>query len=160
MPIYLKFDSIDGDVTAKGFEKSIEVLSFSWGVTNSGSIATGSGGGAGKASFQDLHFVQKTGSASPKLIESGVTGQAIKEATMTFIKAGSSDNPQAYLQIKMNDVLISGFQTAGAEGAENDIPTDEVSLNFAKIEYDFTPQNTDGSIGAVIPFNFDLRLGQ
>jgi type VI secretion system secreted protein Hcp len=159
MPIYMKFDSIDGDVTAKGFEKSIEVLSFSWGVTNQVS-ASGSGGSAGRASFQDLHFVQKTGSASPKLIEAGATGQSQKEATMTFIKAGSSDNPQAYLQIKMNDVLISGFQTAGAEGAENDVPTDEVSLNFAKIEYDFTPQNTDGSLGAVIPFNFDLKLGQ
>jgi hypothetical protein len=34
--------------------QTIEVESFSWGASNAGSMATGSGGGAGKVSVQDL----------------------------------------------------------------------------------------------------------
>ena len=83
MPIYMKFDSIDGESTAKNHEKWIEVLSFSWGVTNARTSASGGGGGAGKASFQDLHFIQKTQSSSPKLLKACATGEHIKEATIT-----------------------------------------------------------------------------
>jgi type VI secretion system secreted protein Hcp len=159
MPIYMNIDGIPGDSTAKGFEKQIEVLSFSWGVTNQVVTGGGGGGSTGRASFQDLHFTQKTQSSSPKLLGACASGQHIKEATITFLKKGT-DNPQAFLQIKMTDVLVSSFQTAGAEGSDNDVPTDEVSLNFAKFEYDFTSQNPDGSIGTLIPFPFDIKANQ
>jgi type VI secretion system secreted protein Hcp len=153
MPIYLKFDSIDGEATAKGKEKWIEVLSFSWGVTNSSTITSGGGGGAGKASFQDLHFVQKTQASSPKLLSAAARGEHIKSALLTFLKGESAAAPAEYLKLKLEDVIISSYQTAGAEGSEGDVPTDQVSLNFAKIEFDYTPANGDGT---PIVFAFDI----
>jgi type VI secretion system secreted protein Hcp len=54
---FLKLDGIDGESADAKYKGAIEILSFSWGVSNAGSHGSGSGGGAGKASFQDLHFV-------------------------------------------------------------------------------------------------------
>jgi hypothetical protein len=45
----------------------IEVLSFSWGVANAGVVSAGSGGGSGKATFQDLSIVHNVDKASPLL---------------------------------------------------------------------------------------------
>ena len=158
MPIYMKFDSIDGESTAKGHEKWIEVLSFSWGVTNATTRASGGGGGAGKASFQDLHFTQKTQSSSPNLLKACATGEHIKEATLSFIKGEGQQ--LEFLKIKLEDVLISGLQTGGAEGSDGDRPTDEVSLNFLKIDYLYTPQSADGSVLPPIEFAFDIAANR
>ncbi|HEX7582856.1 MAG TPA: type VI secretion system tube protein Hcp [Gaiellaceae bacterium] len=154
MPIYLKIDGIDGEVTAAGFEKTIEVLSFSWGVTQSSSRGTGGGGGAGKASFQDIHFVQSTQSSSPLLLKAVATGQHIKNVLMTFIK-GESNKGGGFLKIKLEDVLVSSYQAGGAEGSNTDTPSEEVSLNFAKIEFDYTAPD-----GTEIDFAFDVLANQ
>src|SRR6266436_1945535 len=139
MPIYMNIDGIPGEVTAKGFEKSIEVLSFSWGVTSTSVRASGSGAGAGKASFQDLHFVQTTQSSSPLLLKACATGQHIKQALITFIKGENSAGAGGgFLKIKLEDVWVSSYQTGAAESANGDMPSEEISLNFAKIQFDVT----------------------
>ncbi len=159
MAIYLKLDGIDGEATAKGHEKWIEVLSFSWGVSNQGSLASGGGGGAGKASFQDLHFVQNTQASSPLLLKACATGQHIKEAGLTFIK-GDSSRSFEYLTIKLEDVLVSSYQAGGAEGANGDVPSEEVSLNFSQILFSYAQQAADGSVSPPIEFTFDIKAGK
>lgn len=158
MPIYMKLDSIDGEATAKGHEKWIEVLSWSWGMTNPTTIGSATGGaGAGKASFQDLHFVQHTQSSSPLILKACATGQHLKQVDMAFIKGESQPSPTEYLKIKLEDVLVSSYQAGGAEGSDNDVPSESVSLNFAKMTFDYFPQNSDGTAGAPIEFAFDVR---
>jgi type VI secretion system secreted protein Hcp len=154
MPIYIKFDGIDGEATAKGFEKWVEVLSFSWGVTNSGAAATGGGAGAGKASFQDLHIQSTFQSSSPQLFASAASGKSISTAQIAFVKGG--DNPDTYLTIKMNDVIISSYSSAGAEGADSDVPSDDVGISFAKIEVQYQQQSADGSVVSPIGSTWDL----
>ena len=148
MPIFMQFDpAIKGEATAKGFEGQIDIESFSWGLTQTGSLATG-GGGAGKASFQDIHFELPVSSASPLLAKGCATGEHIKTATLTVHKELGD-----YYTIKMTDVLISSYQSAGA-GDER--PEESFSLNFAKIEFDYKPQRADGSLDQPIVFTFDL----
>ena len=157
MPIYLKIDGIDGEVAAKGHEKWIEVLSWSWGETNQGSAPSGGGGGAGKVSFQDLHFVQDSQSSSPLLLQACATGKHIKDALLTFLKLDSQGSQGSeYLKIKLQDVLISSFQAGGAEGANSDRPSESISMNFVKIEWSYTrPGDT-----APIVFAFDLQANR
>ncbi len=152
MPIYMKFDGIDGEVTAKGHEKWIEVLSWSWGETNASSVGSGGGGGTGKVSFQDLHFVQDSQASSPLLLKACATGKHIATALLTFIKGESQPQPNEYLKIKMEDVLISSFQAGGSEGANNDTPSESISLNFHKIEWSYTRAGDT----TPIVFAFDL----
>jgi type VI secretion system secreted protein Hcp len=153
--IFAKIGDIKGESIDDKHKDEIDVMSYSWGLSNAGSLASG-GGGAGKAQFQDFHFTSNTNKASPKLFLSCATGEHIKEATITVRKAGGTR--LEYIVIKMNDVLISSYQTGGSSG--EDRPTDQVSMAFAKIEYSYTPQKADGSADAAITAGWDLKANK
>jgi type VI secretion system secreted protein Hcp len=152
---YLKVDGIDGESEAKGHEKEIDVESFSWGETNHGTHSAGGGGGAGKVTMQDFSFTMKICAASPKLMLACASGQHIKSAVLTCRKAGKDQ--QDFLQVKFSDLLISSYQTGGSSG--DVVPMDQVSANFAKIEFIYKPQKPDGSLGGAIPAGWDLKKG-
>jgi type VI secretion system secreted protein Hcp len=148
---FLKLDGIPGESQDKSHKGEIEILSFSWGLNNAASHA-GSGGGVGKASFQDVHFAAATTKASPLLARSCATGAHIKRATLTLRKAGKAQIE--FIKIMLSDVLVSSYDQAGTEGA---VPHDAFSLNFVKIEFDYVPQKADGSADAPVVFSFDQR---
>jgi type VI secretion system secreted protein Hcp len=151
MATYIKFDGIDGDVTAAGFEKFIEVLQFSWGVTQTGTLASGSGAGTGRTSFQDFHFQHNVDRASPKLMQACALGTQISTAEVDFLKTGAST---PYLKIRLQNVLITGLEFSGSGDL---VAAEDVGFTFGKIEYDFTPQRADGSLDSVINVQLDLR---
>ena len=156
MPIYVKYDGIDGEVTAANYEKWIEIDSFSWGVSNPTSVgSTGGGGGAGKVSFQDIHIETQTNASTPKLLTQAAEGTAISFVEVDFIKG---EAPSPYLKIVLNDVLVSSYQFGGAEGANNTTPSESISLNFQKVDIEYSPQNTDGTLLPPIRFVGNLNL--
>ena len=103
--IFAKIGDIKGESLDDKHKDEVEVLSWSWGVTQSGSIRTGGGGGEGKATFNDFNFTHHVDKASPNLMRACATGEHIKEATITARKAGKGQ--QEFLIIKMNDVIIT-----------------------------------------------------
>ena len=108
----------------------IDIESFSWGATNSGGTGAGGGSGAGKVSLQDFHFVIVSGAVSPQLFEACATGKHFRTAVITVRKAGKET--QDYYRIKLEDVLISSFQSSGSAGS---LPVDQVSMNFGSVEF-------------------------
>jgi type VI secretion system secreted protein Hcp len=150
---FLKLDGIPGESQNKAHKGEIEVLSFSWGLSNAGSHAAGSGGGVGKASFQDVHFASATTKASPLLARSCATGAHIKQATLTLRKSGQSQIE--FIKIMLSDVLVSSYDQAGA--TEGNAPHDAFSLNFVKIEFDYFPQKASGGVDTPVVFSFDQR---
>ncbi|MBE0541993.1 MAG: type VI secretion system tube protein Hcp [Verrucomicrobia bacterium] len=150
---FLKIDGIEGESGDAKHKNEIDIMSWSWGESNSGSHAYGGGGGAGKVSMQDFSFTMTVNKSSPKLVLACASGQHIKNALLTCRKAGKEQ--QEYLKIKFTDLLVSSFQTGGSSGAE--VPVDSISLNFAKIEYEYYPQKEDGSLGAKVPVHWDLK---
>ena len=85
--IFAKIGDIKGESLDAKHKDEIEVLSFSWGVTNAG-VISGGGGGAGKATFQDLSIVHHIDKASPLLLKACATGTHIKDTIITHRKAG------------------------------------------------------------------------
>jgi type VI secretion system secreted protein Hcp len=154
---FIKFDGIKGESTDVKHKDEIDVESWSWGETHPGHAGAGGGGGAGKVSMQDFQFVMRQNSASPRLMKACATGQHIKVATLSARKAGKGQ--QDYLTFKFHDVLVSSFQTGGSEGAAF-LPTDQVALNFAKLEVAYKPEKVDGSLGAAVEFRYDLKANK
>ena len=153
--IFAKIGDIKGESTDAKHKDEIEVLSFSWGVTNGATIGPGSGAGAGKATFQDLSIVHTIDKASPLLLKACATGQHLKEATITHRKAGKGQ--QEYLIIKMNDVIITGVSlsdSSGGAGSEN------VTMAFAKVDFEYKPLNSSGSLDAGIHFKYDIKANK
>ena len=103
--------------------------------------------------MQDFHFTMKVNKASPKLFLACATGQHIKEALLICRKAGKEQ--QEYLKIKFADLLVSSYQTGGSAG--DVVPVDQISLNFAKIEFSYAPQKPDGKLDSPVVHKYDLK---
>jgi len=153
--IFAKIGDIKGESLDSKHKDEIEVLSFSWGVTNTGAKGFGGGGGEGKATFHDLSFVHNIDKASPVLMQACATGTHVKEATITHRKAGKDQ--QDYLIIKMNDIIITGVTDGDASGQGG---SETVSLAFAKIDLEYKPQKADGSLDTAIHFKYDLKANK
>jgi type VI secretion system secreted protein Hcp len=154
--IFAKIGDIKGESVDAKHKDEIEVLSFSWGVTNTGATAPGGGGGgAGKATFQDLSIVHLIDKASPLLMRACATGAHLKDATITHRKAGKRQ--QEFLIVKMNDVIITGVTHGGASGETG---SETVSLAFAKVDLEYKPQKPDGSLDVGIHFKYDLKANK
>lgn len=153
--IFLKIEGTDGESLDAKHKDEIEVLSFSWGVTNSGATGAGGGAGAGKATFQDLSFIHKIDKASPLLMRACATGRHLKEATITYRKAGKDQ--QEFLVIKMNDIIITGVTDGAASGQAG---SETISLAFLKIDLEYKPQKADGSLDTGIHFKYDLKANK
>jgi len=152
---FLKLTGVDGESKRKGFEKQIEILSFSIGASNPSTVGQGGGGGAGKVSMQDFHFTMTNNKASPKLFLACATGQHMKEAKLSAVKTGAMQ--QEYLSWTFADVLVTSYQTSGAGG---DISMDSVSLAFSKVRVEYKAQKADGSLNAAVTAGWDLKANK
>lgn len=155
MPIdmFLKIDGIDGESSDARHKGAIEIEAFSWGATNSGSAAHGGGAGAGKVSVQDFSFAAHTGRASPQLFLACATGQHLKSALLTVRRSGAQQAD--FLKVTMSDLIVSSWQQSAPAGA--DVPTDQVTLNFSKVEIAATSQNAGGAAGEAVRSGWDVR---
>jgi type VI secretion system secreted protein Hcp len=149
--IFVFIEGIAGESTIEGKTDHIDVLSFSFGASQSASVNQGAGARAGKASFQDFNFVKKLDKASPKLMLACASGQHIKEVVVTARKGGRTED---YLKITLTDVMISGYQEEAAEADETGIT--KVSLNYGKVVFSYVPQNSDGSAAPPITSGWDI----
>jgi type VI secretion system secreted protein Hcp len=153
---FIKIGDIKGESHDDKHKDEIDILSWSWGVSQTGTMAYGGGGGAGKASFQDIHFTHHVDKASPVLALKCATGEHIKEALLTVRKAGKGQ--QEFYVVKLSDLLVSSVQTSGADA--QGVPMESVSLNYSKIHLDYKPQKADGSLDAPVAFKYDLKANK
>jgi type VI secretion system secreted protein Hcp len=150
---FLKLDAIKGESADAKHKDEIDIESWSWGETMAPKTGRAGGAGAGKVQMQDFHFVMKQNRASLQLAKACATGQHIKNATLVGRKAGKGQ--QEYMIYKFYDLLISSYQTGGAEGSDR--PVDSVAFNYAKLELEYRQQKADGSLGSAEKFSFDLK---
>ncbi len=153
--IFLKIGEIKGearDSTYNGKDGWIDILAWSWGVSNSGSTHFGSGSGAGKANFQDISVTKYIDKATPDLMKSTSKGTHHGTATLIVRKAG--DKPLDYLKIEMEDVMLTSFSTGGSGG--EDRLTENISLNFDWFKITYTEQLQSGAAGATPDFQWSI----
>lgn len=152
--MFLKLDGIKGETRDKTHKDEIHIESFSFGMSQTGTMGTGGGGGAGKVQIHDVSISKFVDKASTPLMLHCANGKHIKDGLITVRKAG--EHPLEYLKIKLNDILISSFQSAGNNGT--DIVSENFSLNFAKIEVTYQEQADTGQpAGGPVIFGWDLK---
>ena len=154
---FAKIGDIKGESQDDKHKEEIELLSWSWGVNQSGTVGHGSGAGAGKVSFNDFHFSHYVDKASPNLMKACATGEHIKDAVVTQRKAGKGQ--QEYLVIKMSDILITGVSPGGSNG-DSGLVMEQVTLQAAKVDLEYKPQKADGSLDAGLHFKYDLKANK
>lgn len=151
--IFLKLDKIKGESQDASHKDEIDVLSWSWGMTQSGSMHQGPGGGTGKVSVNDLTVTKFVDKATPNLMKWCAKGEHISEAVLVVRKAGGT-KPLEYLKIKLLNVIVSSVSTGASSSDERLQET--VSLNFQYFEVEYTPQNKQGAAEAGIPMAWNI----
>ena len=151
--MFIKLDGIDGESKDDAHGGEIDLIGYTWGMSQSGTFHSGGGGGAGKVNVQNLTFTHAVDLASPILMLYCSNGDHIAEATVTVRKAGK--DPLEYLTIKMTKVMVTSVQQGGSPGDENLIET--VDLNFAQAELTYVSQGDDGAADTEKEYGWDIE---
>lgn len=131
MPIYMQYDGIDGDVTAAGHEKWIELHSCQMGVSRH--ITNPSGRGvdreASAPAVSEIVVTKNTDAASTNLFRAALWGEG-KTVKIDFCKT-DKDKQEAYLQLELENTLVSNYSVSSG----GDRPMESLSMNYTKITY-------------------------
>lgn len=150
--MFMKIDDIKGEAQDEKHKGSIDILAWSWGLSQSGSTHSGGGSGAGKVNVQDISFTKHVDQSSPNLIRACCKGTHFKQALLTVRKAG--DKPLEYIKITLSDLIITSVSTGGSGG--EDRLTENVTLNFSQFKFEYTPQDAKGAGGGAIPVAYNI----
>ena len=130
----------------------IDILAWSWGMSNAGSFHGGGGGGAGKANFQDISLTKYIDKASTAIMIALAKGSHIPECKILIRKAG--EGQQKYMEITMEKVLVTSVSTGGSGG--EDRLTENITLNFAQVKVEYFTQNEKGVTASAGIFTWDI----
>jgi type VI secretion system secreted protein Hcp len=150
--MFLKVEGAEGESQDDKHKGEIDVLAWSWGLSQSGSTHTGGGSGSGRAHFQDISVTKWVDKASSSLMRMCAKGTHIGTATLTVRKAG--DQPLEYIVMKLKEVLITSVATGGSGG--EDRLTENITLNFAHLDYVYKEQDARGGARGEMPFKADI----
>jgi type VI secretion system secreted protein Hcp len=157
MPIYMKFDGgkVEGNVTAKGYEKCIELHSISWTVNRVINTRTGNvtDREKGAATISEMNAQKAMDASSVKLLQEALTGNAVP-VVITFLRTGS---PMVkYLEYTLEDCLISNI----SYGSGGDDPQESLSLSFTKFTYDQNSADGKNKGTDSVKVTYDLATAQ
>lgn len=153
---YIKIEGVEGEATADGFEKQIEIYSFSWGASNPTTIGSGSSGlSAGKVSLSSFNIMKKTEKSSARLFAACCKGDHFTSALVSLRKATGEGGQGVYLTYKFTDVMVESIQWSGSSGGD-DTPTESVSLAYGKVEIEYKNQGKDGKLAVAGQAAWDL----
>ena len=151
--MFLKLDGIKGESKDSKHKDEIHIESFSWGMSQTGAMSSGGGGGAGKVSVHDISISKNVDKSSCDLMYACASGKHIPSGLITVRKAG--EKPLEYLKIKLTDILISGVQDSGS--GHGDQVGESITLNFAKFQVDYQEQKPDGTGSPAGSMGWDVK---
>ena len=154
--MFIKIAGVKGEARDHKHKDEIDVLAWSWGVSQAGTMHQGGGGGGGKANVQDLSFTKYIDKSSPDLMLSCCSGKHLADATLVVRKAG--ENPVEYLTIAMKDCLVTSLSTGGSGG--EDRLTENVTLNFASVKVRYVPQDAKGAGSGSFESGWDIAANK
>lgn len=152
LDMFLEIDGVEGESGDALKAGAIDVLAWSWGMSQSGTMHSGGGGGAGKVSVQDLSITKWIDKSSTELMLQTCTGEHFDNAVLTVRKAGGE--ALEYLVITMEKVMVTSISTGGSGG--EDRLTENISLNFATVKVQYAMQDESGGAGAKPEVGWDI----
>ncbi|HVV02068.1 MAG TPA: type VI secretion system tube protein Hcp [Verrucomicrobiae bacterium] len=145
---------IPGESRDSQFSDKVDVLAWSWGMSNSGTTHVGGGSGAGVASCQDLSVTKYVDKASPPLVLACAAGTRLPTVVLTVRTLTSSEAKVVTMKYTLSEVLVTSVST-GASGGESK-PTENITLNFAQVKFEYTIINQDGTAGSTSSADVDF----
>jgi type VI secretion system secreted protein Hcp len=160
--MFMKIDGASGESKDSNHKDWTDILSFSWGANQPGAMSTGGGGGAGKASFNDLIVTALIDKVSPTVLKNCASGKHLSQVQLSVCKAGGSQIE--YTRITLDDVMVTSWQMSGDDGSAGNAGAsspESVVINYAfqaaKVTHQYWEQTDKGGKGAESQIAWDIK---
>ncbi|WP_148715779.1 Hcp family type VI secretion system effector [Chitinolyticbacter meiyuanensis] len=154
--MFMKVDGTTGESKDSKHKGWSDIQSFSWGASQPGSMAAGGGGGAGKASFNDLYVTAYMDKSSPAIIKHCATGKHLDKIELSACKSGGDQIE--FAKITLEEVLVTSAQVKGTD--PND-PQERLIMNYgfqaARVRKQYWEQTDRGGQGAEIAVAWNIK---
>jgi len=151
---YFKLDGINGESADDKHKDEIQVLSWSFGGSQTTTVAGTGGSGAGKVNLADLSIMKYYDKASVPLLQAMCKGDHIKTGVLTMTKAGSGGDP--FLKISFEELFVTSLQ----DSASSEIPSESVSFSYNKIKVEYFTQDEKGTLKKANNVQYDLKANK
>jgi type VI secretion system secreted protein Hcp len=170
LDIFVKLDGIDGESTVRGHENETVVLSYEQSIDHPAPPLAGGGTATGRPAFSGVRFRKPVDKGSIPLLLACAAGSHIREARFTFRRPGTGPD---FYKVILGEVLVThmaqragvgvqyplGFDTL-TTGADSAGFLDEVTLSYAKIQWEYQPVSPTGGPAPVVKGGWDLKLNK
>jgi type VI secretion system secreted protein Hcp len=140
--MFLRIEGIKGESKDSKKTDHIQVLSWKWDVSQTGTAGAGTGLTAGKVEHHDIEITKLVDKASPILYKFCCNGDHIPSADLYVRKAAGGNEALEYIVIHFEDLVITSFNLGGRPQADQ--IEEVVKLNYAKVQITYTPQDNKG----------------
>ena len=144
--VFLKIKGIPGESRDVKYKESIEIQSFSWGMSP---VADET-----KLAVSDFSLAKQVDKASPTLMIHCARKTPVENASLHVRQAGDNGGFE-FLTYELTRVYVSSYQQGGSSG--DTVPVEEFSLNYEQIKQTYTPQKDDGSADKPVSYTFDVK---
>ena len=147
---FLKLDTVEGESKATGHTNEIQVLSWSWGASNTSTIGGSGGSGAGKADLSDLNIMMEFDKSVAHLMQGLTKGTHFKTGVLAAVKSGSGNKD--YLIISLTELFVTSLQLS----ASSEVPTVSLSLSYKTVKLEYKMQDAEGVLTTAGTASYDL----
>jgi len=159
MAAYIKFDGVDGEAKDKDHSNWSDLLTFSQGIIQPGSAATGPTRRRGDVILEDISVTKELDKASPKIAESVCKGKVFPKVEIHLTASYTDAGRVTYYAYELKNVLVTSYNISGSSQAE-DVPTEVFNLNFEEIKVTYTETDAQGKKKGNVEYTWKVEEGQ
>ncbi|MGU7784993.1 Hcp family type VI secretion system effector [Burkholderia sp. PU8-34] len=154
--MFMKVDGVSGESADAQHKGWTDIQTFSWGASQPGAMASGSGGNAGKASFNDLVVAAYMDKGTPAIIKYCANGKHLPTVEISACKTGGSQ--VEFMRVTLQEVLVTSAQLAGVDPGDT---ADRLLMHYgfqaAKVKKQYWQQNDNGGKGAEVSVGWNIK---
>ena len=155
---YIKFDGIDGEARDKGHSQWSDLLSFGQALHKPGT-GTGATRRRGDVVLEDIVLTKELDKASPKLAEAVATGRVFPKTEIHVTTSYTDAGRVTYYAYELKNVIVTSYGVSGS-GAVDDVPTEQVTLNFEEIKVIYTENDAAGKKKGNVEYSWKVEEGE
>ena len=156
MAAYIKFDGIDGEAQDKDHKNWSDILSFNQAVTKPGGAATGPTRRRGDVILEDIQVTKEIDKASPKIAEAVCLGRVFPKVDIHVTASYTDAGRVPYYCYELKNVQVTSYNIGGS-GQSDDVPVEEMSLNFEEIRVTYTETDRAGKKKGNIEYTWKVE---
>jgi type VI secretion system secreted protein Hcp len=158
MAAFIKFDGIDGECNDKDHKGWSDLLSFSQGMYKPGKGATGQTRRRGDVVLNNMDIAKELDKAGPKLAEAICNGKVFPKVEIHVTASTTDSGRTTYYAYELKKVLVTSYNVGGRGQAE-DVPTENISLNFEEIKVTYTENDAEGKKKGNVEYSWKVEEG-